>query len=189
MSEQTGSGAQLQTQTERLSSLSQREREVLALRAAGVSLREIARLLCVEQRTVKFHLGNIYLKLGIEAKSQGARQLQLARLGAALAQMQAEAALREALTAAQRSAGLDDASDSQREGGNAMTSVKGTVGRVVQVLGAVVDCEFPVDRLPGIYNAIEIRRSAAEIREGGSDLPERLILEVEQHIGNNWVRC
>ena len=176
-------------QVERVATLSPREREVLALRAAGVSLREIARTLCVEQRTVKFHLGNIYLKLGIEAKSQGARQLQLARYGAALAQLEAQVQLRAALAAAQKGAGLDDASDSSGEGGSAMTSVKGTVGRVVQVLGAVVDCEFPPDRLPAIYNAIEVFRDPAAIREGGSDLPERLVLEVEQHIGNNWVRC
>ncbi|HEU5318066.1 MAG TPA: LuxR C-terminal-related transcriptional regulator, partial [Chloroflexota bacterium] len=144
-----------------LGTLSAREREVLSLRAAGVSLREIARTLCVEQRTVKFHLGNIYLKLGMEAKSQGARQLQLSRFASYL----------------------------PKEGGNTMASVKGTHGRVVQVLGAVVDCVFPADRLPAIYNAVEIFRDAREIREGGSDLPERLVLEVEQHIGNNWVRC
>ena len=130
-------------QLSRLERLSQREREVLALRAAGISQREIARTLCVEPRTVKFHLGNIYLKLAIEAKSQGSRQLQLSRFASYL----------------------------PKEGGSAMASVKGTNGRVVQVLGAVVDCEFPADRLPAIYNAVEIFRDAREIREGGSDLP------------------
>jgi len=173
----------MSAQVDRLRTLSQREREVLALRAAGVSLREIAHALCVEQRTVKFHLGNLYLKLGIEAKSQGARQLQLARFGGVLAQLEAEEALRRAM------AGMDEASDSQREGGASMASVAGTMGKVVQVLGAVVDCEFPPEQLPAIFNAVEIRRDPAVVRRGGSDLPERLILEVEQHIGNNWVRC
>jgi F-type H+/Na+-transporting ATPase subunit beta len=77
----------------------------------------------------------------------------------------------------------------------------GTVGKVVQVLGAVVDCEFPPDSMPSIFNAVEIRRTtgakatsgngAAGATESGIDatLAERLILEVEQHIGNNWVRC
>jgi F-type H+-transporting ATPase subunit beta len=89
----------------------------------------------------------------------------------------------------------------------------GTVGKVVQVLGAVVDCEFPQDRMPSIFNAIEIkrdpgapgaggshgtsagRRSSAADRDGRdgraavSQLSDRLILEVEQHLGNNWVRC
>jgi F-type H+-transporting ATPase subunit beta len=51
-------------------------------------------------------------------------------------------------------------------------------GRVAQVIGTVVDIEFPPEELPALYNAIEIPR-----KEGN------IILEVEQHIGNNWVRC
>jgi F-type H+-transporting ATPase subunit beta len=51
-------------------------------------------------------------------------------------------------------------------------------GRVVQVIGTVVDIEFPPEELPALYNAIEIPR-----KEG------RIVLEVEHHIGNNWVRC
>ncbi|TAK20176.1 MAG: F0F1 ATP synthase subunit beta [Chloroflexota bacterium] len=54
----------------------------------------------------------------------------------------------------------------------------GAVGKVVQVIGPVVDVEFPVDQLPHILNALEVER--------GTD---RLIVEVEQHLGNNWVRC
>ncbi len=56
----------------------------------------------------------------------------------------------------------------------------GTKGKVVQVLGAVVDVEFPPDKLPQIYNEVLTRPSGAE---------EDLSLEVEQHLGNNWVRC
>jgi len=52
-------------------------------------------------------------------------------------------------------------------------------GRVVQVLGGVVDVEFPPDQLPEIYEAIEVAR------DGG----EPLVLEVQKHLGNNWVRC
>jgi len=51
-------------------------------------------------------------------------------------------------------------------------------GRVIQVIGTVVDVEFPQEALPDIYNAIEINQDGKTI-----------ILEVEQHIGNNWVRC
>ncbi|HKV58504.1 MAG TPA: F0F1 ATP synthase subunit beta [Ktedonobacteraceae bacterium] len=61
-----------------------------------------------------------------------------------------------------------------------MTTQTGIKGKIVQVLGAVVDVEFPSDQLPGIYN--ELRTRAA-----GSD--KDLALEVEQHLGNNWVRC
>lgn len=52
-------------------------------------------------------------------------------------------------------------------------------GQVVQVMGGVVDVEFPIGQLPNVYEALEITR------EG--QLP--LILEVEKHLGNNWVRC
>ena len=51
-------------------------------------------------------------------------------------------------------------------------------GKVVQVIGTVVDVEFPPDQLPPLFNALEIDNTG-----------EKLILEVEQHIGNNWVRC
>src|SRR5581483_11405530 len=55
-----------------------------------------------------------------------------------------------------------------------------TKGTVVEVLGAVVDIEFPPDQLPQIYNAIITRPAGAE---------HDLTLEVEQQLGNNWVRC
>jgi F-type H+-transporting ATPase subunit beta len=51
-------------------------------------------------------------------------------------------------------------------------------GKVVQVIGTVVDVEFPPDQLPNLFDALELGN------EG-----ERLVLEVQQHIGNNWVRC
>ncbi len=54
----------------------------------------------------------------------------------------------------------------------------GSKGRVVQVIGTVIDVEFPPDALPEINNGLEIDNDG-----------ERLVLEVEQHIGNNWVRC
>jgi F-type H+-transporting ATPase subunit beta len=59
----------------------------------------------------------------------------------------------------------------------ARTPIKGTI---VQVLGAVVDIEFPPDHLPKIYD---------ELRLLQPDLERALAFEVEQHIGNNWVRC
>ena len=51
-------------------------------------------------------------------------------------------------------------------------------GNIVQIIGTVVDVEFPPDQLPNIYNALE------------TDLAgEKLVLEVEQLVGNNWARC
>src|ERR1043166_9387890 len=61
-----------------------------------------------------------------------------------------------------------------------MTVHTGTKGKVVQVLGAVVDVEFPPDQLPEIYNQVLVRPYGAD---------KDLSLEVEQHLGNNWVRC
>jgi F-type H+-transporting ATPase subunit beta len=61
-----------------------------------------------------------------------------------------------------------------------MATHVGTLGSVVQVLGAVVDVEFPPDQLPELYNAVTVRPAGAE---------KDLTLEVEQHLGNNWVRC
>ncbi len=57
---------------------------------------------------------------------------------------------------------------------------QGTKGRVVQVIGPVVDVEFPPEQLPEIYNAVEIYRDGEE---------NKLVLEVQQHIGDEWVRC
>ena len=52
-------------------------------------------------------------------------------------------------------------------------------GRVVQVLGGVVDVEFPPDQLPEVFDAVEIPREDKD----------PLVLEVQKHLGNNWVRC
>ncbi len=51
-------------------------------------------------------------------------------------------------------------------------------GRVVQILGGVVDVAFPEGELPEVYEAIEVPRE-------GKD---PLILEVQKHLGDNWVR-
>lgn len=52
-------------------------------------------------------------------------------------------------------------------------------GRIVQILGGVVDVEFPPSQLPAIFDAVEVPIEGK--------LP--LILEVQKHLGNNWVRC
>lgn len=51
-------------------------------------------------------------------------------------------------------------------------------GKVAQIIGTVVDIEFPPDALPAINNAIEIPING-----------DKIILETQQHVGNNWVRC
>jgi F-type H+-transporting ATPase subunit beta len=51
-------------------------------------------------------------------------------------------------------------------------------GKVIQIIGTVVDVEFPQEELPAIYNALEIMQDG-----------EKIVLETVAHIGNNWVRC
>src|SRR6476620_8076846 len=59
------------------------------------------------------------------------------------------------------------------------TAAPAATGRVIQITGPGVDIEFPAGQLPGIYNAVEIERK-------GQD---PLVCEVQQHLGNNWVRA
>ncbi len=55
---------------------------------------------------------------------------------------------------------------------------KGARGQVMQVTGPVVDVEFPPEQLPEIFNALEIESDG-----------RKLIAEVEQQLGDNWVRA
>jgi F-type H+-transporting ATPase subunit beta len=55
---------------------------------------------------------------------------------------------------------------------------KGIIGHVTQVMGAVVDVEYPTGQLPSIYEALEIDREGQE----------SLVLEVQQHLGDDSVR-
>jgi F-type H+-transporting ATPase subunit beta len=57
---------------------------------------------------------------------------------------------------------------------------KEATGRIVQVMGPVIDVEFPASDLPEVYDAVEIYRGEGQ---------ETLIAEVEQLLGDNWVRC
>ena len=55
------------------------------------------------------------------------------------------------------------------------------IGKIVQVIGAVVDVEFSDGNLPNIFTALEIQNP------NNSDAPD-LICEVAQHLGDNVVR-
>src|SRR5215212_9546216 len=56
------------------------------------------------------------------------------------------------------------------------------VGRVVQVIGPVLDVEFEPEHLPEIYNALTLEDASGAV-------PVRLVAEVQQHIGQNQVRA
>ena len=91
-------------------------------------------------------------------------------------------------------------------------------GKVIQITGPVIDVEFPPGDLPAIYNALEINRPEEALGGAGGDgkdgdgksgdgttagkgkgkskgkqpavstLDKTLVVEVQQHLGNNWVR-
>ncbi len=51
-------------------------------------------------------------------------------------------------------------------------------GKIVQIIGTVVDVEFAPGQLPNLFDALTVDNAG-----------EQLVLEVQQHVGNNWVRC
>ncbi|HSH21240.1 MAG TPA: F0F1 ATP synthase subunit beta, partial [Candidatus Caenarcaniphilales bacterium] len=53
-----------------------------------------------------------------------------------------------------------------------------STGRVIAITGPVVDIEFPAGTLPAIFSALELQRPG-----------DPLVCEVQQHLGNNWVRA
>jgi F-type H+/Na+-transporting ATPase subunit beta len=55
-------------------------------------------------------------------------------------------------------------------------------GKITQIIGPVVDVEFPPGQLPGLYSALTIDYDLP--LQG----PTKLVLEVQQHLGDNWVR-
>jgi len=57
------------------------------------------------------------------------------------------------------------------------------VGKIIQVIGPVVDVEFEAGDLPDILNALYVTNP------GIDDTPENLVIEVAQHLGDNCVRC
>ncbi len=57
------------------------------------------------------------------------------------------------------------------------------VGRITQVMGPVIDVEFPPGALPEVFTACRITNAAI------SDQPDNLVVEVAQHLGENTVRC
>jgi F-type H+-transporting ATPase subunit beta len=65
-----------------------------------------------------------------------------------------------------------------------MTQTMGRKGKILQVLGAVIDVEFPQGGgIPNIYDAVLTTNPAID------DQPNNLVLEVAQHLGDNVVRC
>jgi F-type H+-transporting ATPase subunit beta len=56
-------------------------------------------------------------------------------------------------------------------------------GRITQVIGPVVDVEFPPGALPDIYTALQVTNPGIDARQ------DNLVIEVSQHLGENTARC
>ncbi len=56
------------------------------------------------------------------------------------------------------------------------------IGKIIQVIGPVLDVEFDPEELPDIYNALSVKSS-----QDGQEI--NLIAEVQQHIGRGLVRA
>ena len=52
------------------------------------------------------------------------------------------------------------------------------VGKIIQIIGAVLDIKFPADNLPALNNAIEIYNNG-----------NKIVAEVAQHLGDDVVKC
>ncbi|MGB8648962.1 MAG: F0F1 ATP synthase subunit beta [Anaerolineae bacterium] len=61
---------------------------------------------------------------------------------------------------------------------------KRTVGKIVQIIGPIVDIAFPEGELPRIYDLVWVSDKRDHAAPGRG-----VCAEVEQHIGNSWVRC
>ena len=56
------------------------------------------------------------------------------------------------------------------------------IGRIIQVIGPVIDVAFPPEQLPAIYNAVTVDQTVGDVHV-------KLTAEVMQHLGDNTVRC
>lgn len=77
-----------------------------------------------------------------------------------------------------------------------MTGMGLNIGKIVQVIGPVLDIDFSEGTLPAIYNSILIKRHQTDAGAAGSDkntvfevTDEKLVVEVQQHLGESRVRA
>src|SRR5688500_19855993 len=61
----------------------------------------------------------------------------------------------------------------------ARSAKKSSTGRIVQIIGPVLDVQFEEGHLPEIYQALSVKRDDGTL----------VIAEVQQHLGNSWVRA
>src|SRR4051812_16615090 len=85
-----------------------------------------------------------------------------------------------------------DQEQQEQESQNGSSNGEGGVGRIEEVQGVVIEAVFDADELPEIYNALELDFDSPEEEEGvsaGTSASGTLVFEVQQHLGDDRVRC
>src|SRR5215217_596799 len=86
----------------------------------------------------------------------------------------------------------EDQEQEQKESQNGSRDGEGGVGRIEEVQGVVIEAVFDEEDLPEIYNALEVEFDSPEEEEGvsaGTSAQGTLVFEVQQHLGDDRVRC
>src|SRR5215208_5822628 len=92
----------------------------------------------------------------------------------------------------ERDESRDDEEREEKSSDDSSSSNGGGVGRVEEVQGVVIEAVFPEEDLPEINNALAIDFDSPEEEEGvsaGTSAQGTLIFEVQQHLGDDRVRC
>src|SRR3954447_13223647 len=85
-----------------------------------------------------------------------------------------------------------DQEQQEQESQNGSSNGEGGVGRIEEVQGVVIEAVFDEEELPEIYNALEVTFDSPEEEEGvsaGTSAQGTLVFEVQQHLGDDRVRC
>ena len=67
-------------------------------------------------------------------------------------------------------------------------------GKITQIIGPVIDVEFPEDSVPSIYNALRVQNEELRVKNGKNNSElithnSELVLEVQQHLGDGIIRA
>src|SRR4051794_35410416 len=92
----------------------------------------------------------------------------------------------------ERDEGRDDEQQEERSSSNGSSNGQGGIGRIEEVQGVVIEAVFDEEELPEIYNALEVEFDSPEEEEGvsaGTSAQGTLVFEVQQHLGDDRVRC
>src|SRR3954453_10653941 len=91
-----------------------------------------------------------------------------------------------------RGEGRGDVQREESSSNGSSSNGQGGIGRIEEVQGVVIEAVFDEEELPEIYNALEVEFDSPEEEEGvsaGTSASGTLVFEVQQHLGDDRVRC